>query len=143
VQPRPCRHTAWRSFASTLFPSQVRSSARSPLCFLTRQATMYLRSHLLEVCRLSHHRPRPCGRGLVEAPRRQAAASATEQGFVTFFKDPRPRTPRTSKWTRSVRNYSVRAPFSLQTPAKAQSRSNVPSAWRGVGLLGHEQIRFP
>ena len=73
VQRRPCRHTAWRSFAGTLFPSQVRSCARSPLCFLTRQATMYLRSHFLEVCGLSHHHTRPCGRGLVEAPRRQAS----------------------------------------------------------------------
>ena len=52
---------------------------------------------------------------------------------------PYPRAARTLFLTHLLACHVI--PFARRFPCRL--RSNDPSAWRGVGLLGHEQIRFP
>ena len=65
---------------------------------------------------------------------RAAAVSTHSRGR------PWPRAARTRSLTHLLAcHVPDREPFFLQTPVDL----NVPSAWRGVRLLGHEHIRFP
>ena len=83
----------------------------------------------------SHSRP-SISRRRVPGPR---AASASVAVSTHSRGPPYPRAARTLFLTHLLACHVI--PFARRFPCRL--RSNDPSAWRGVGLLGHEQIRFP
>ena len=83
----------------------------------------------------SHSRP-SISRRRVPGPRAASASVAVS----THSRGPQyPRAARTLFLTHLLACHVI--PFARRFPCRL--RSNDLSAWRGVGLLGHEQIRFP
>ena len=70
---------------------------------------------------------------------KQGAVSAGVALSTHSRGSPYPRAARTLFLTHLLACHVI--PFARRFPCRL--RSNDPSAWRGVGLLGHEQIRFP